>query len=307
METFHYVYLTTNLINGKQYVGDRTCNCDPEKDTYLGSGRPYFKRALKQYGKENFKKEILEFFPTRLEAFLSQEKYIKQYNTLVPNGYNISPKGGHRLKGSMSEETKQKIGTANKISLKGKKQSNETIEKRNKSNIGKKRSKKALENMSNAQKIAQNKSELIEKRKIQGKINPPFKGKHHTEESKKLISINNARVKYWENKKFSEEHKKHISESLKGIKTWNKGIPCSEETKSKISEKNKGKKRTEETKAKMSLAAKGKPKSLEHKEKCRIARLGKTRPKIFCVYCKKEFADYMYNLYHGKNCKLKNI
>ena len=31
-------------------------------------------------------------------------------NTLVPNGYNISPKGGYGVKGCISEETKKKIG-----------------------------------------------------------------------------------------------------------------------------------------------------------------------------------------------------
>ena len=35
----YYVYLTTNLLNGKQYVGERSCNCEIENDKYLGSGR----------------------------------------------------------------------------------------------------------------------------------------------------------------------------------------------------------------------------------------------------------------------------
>lgn len=93
MEIFHYVYLTTNLINNKQYVGDRTCYCEPEKDKYLGSGL-YYKNAEKYYGKENFKKVILEKFLTRLEAYNAQAKYIIEHNTLRPNGYNISPSGG---------------------------------------------------------------------------------------------------------------------------------------------------------------------------------------------------------------------
>ena len=51
--------------------------------------------------------EILEFFPSKEDAFNSQEKYIKQYNTLSPNGYSISPKGGHKYKGSVSEYSKE--------------------------------------------------------------------------------------------------------------------------------------------------------------------------------------------------------
>jgi hypothetical protein len=91
MEKFYFVYLTTNLINGKQYVGDHSTH--NLNDNYLGSGK-IIKDAIKKYGIQNFKKEILEQFNTKQEAFNSQEKYIIQYDTLVPNGYNLSPKGG---------------------------------------------------------------------------------------------------------------------------------------------------------------------------------------------------------------------
>lgn len=55
-----YVYIITNLINGKQYVGDHLSYCTDEthNDTYFGSGK-IIMRAIKKYGKENFKKEIL--------------------------------------------------------------------------------------------------------------------------------------------------------------------------------------------------------------------------------------------------------
>lgn len=88
---YHYVYITTNLINGKQYVGDHsTDNLD---DGYLGSGR-YLAAAVKKYGKENFKLEILEQSFERSKVFKLQEKYINQFNTLTPNGYNIHKTGG---------------------------------------------------------------------------------------------------------------------------------------------------------------------------------------------------------------------
>jgi len=117
----HYVYITTNLVNGNQYVGDHSTN--DLDDGYLGSGRPYFKNAIKKYGKENFKKEILEFSHSKKEAFDAQEKYIKKYNTLVPNGYNISPKGGHNCKDSGPWVNKKLSGSHRKNiseSLKGK-------------------------------------------------------------------------------------------------------------------------------------------------------------------------------------------
>lgn len=49
------VYLTTNMINGKQYIGlDKKNN-----PSYLGSGL-MLKRAIKKYGRANFVKEILQ-------------------------------------------------------------------------------------------------------------------------------------------------------------------------------------------------------------------------------------------------------
>jgi group I intron endonuclease len=91
---YHYVYVTTNLKNGKKYVGDHsTDNLD---DGYLGSGN-LFTEKVKEYGKNNFQKEIIEFFNTKIEAFKEQEKWINEHNTLVPNGYNISPTGGHNV------------------------------------------------------------------------------------------------------------------------------------------------------------------------------------------------------------------
>ena len=50
------IYKTTNLINSKIYVGQDSKN----NYNYLGSGI-IIKKAIKKYGKENFKKEIIEY------------------------------------------------------------------------------------------------------------------------------------------------------------------------------------------------------------------------------------------------------
>jgi group I intron endonuclease len=78
------IYKTTNLINNKIYVG----KYQGDRTDYIGSGT-YLKRAIKKYGKENFKREILEYCETS-ELLCEREKFwIKELNSMVPNGYNV--------------------------------------------------------------------------------------------------------------------------------------------------------------------------------------------------------------------------
>ncbi len=76
---YHYIYKTTNLKNGKYYIGMHST--DNLEDGYMGSGKR-LRRSLKKYGKENFKFEILEFLPNRVslkerEKELVNEKLIQ--------------------------------------------------------------------------------------------------------------------------------------------------------------------------------------------------------------------------------------
>ena len=64
----YYVYEIENLINGKKYIGKRSCHCDIDKDDYMGSGKN-IKEAVKKYGLNNFKKRILKICKDDLEAY----------------------------------------------------------------------------------------------------------------------------------------------------------------------------------------------------------------------------------------------
>ncbi len=80
------IYKTTNLINNKIYIGKQVTI--RKTDTYLGSGK-LLRLSLKKYGRDNFKKEILQECNS-LEELNERERYwIKELNSIIPNGYNI--------------------------------------------------------------------------------------------------------------------------------------------------------------------------------------------------------------------------
>lgn len=91
---FGYIYLTTNTINNKKYIGQRRAfNCSPEDDDYLGSGI-ILQRAIKFYGKENFNKEILEYCDSLDELNESEKKWIAYYDAVTSDEfYNIAAGG----------------------------------------------------------------------------------------------------------------------------------------------------------------------------------------------------------------------
>lgn len=61
---FHYIYKTINLLSGKYYIGMHST--DDLDDGYIGSGNR-LRLAIRKHGKENFKREILEFCSSRQE------------------------------------------------------------------------------------------------------------------------------------------------------------------------------------------------------------------------------------------------
>lgn len=90
-----YIYLTTNLINNRIYVGQRVLPSTKD-GFYLGSGKA-LKNAIKKYGKSNFKKKIIvegNFNQNLLDDL--EKHYIQLYSPPEsPLSYNIS-KGGNK-------------------------------------------------------------------------------------------------------------------------------------------------------------------------------------------------------------------
>lgn len=106
-----YVYKTTNLINGKIYIGAHKS----KRKNYLGSGK-ILKQAIRKYGRDNFTNIIIEHCDSE-EIMFEREKYwIKYYESQNPNiGYNIHDGGfggfvsKHFLNKKLSDEHKLNI------------------------------------------------------------------------------------------------------------------------------------------------------------------------------------------------------
>ena len=71
------IYKTTNLINGKYYVGKQK----RYTDKYLGSGSA-LKHALKKYGRKSFKKEILETCESERELQTKELKWLDKFGAI---------------------------------------------------------------------------------------------------------------------------------------------------------------------------------------------------------------------------------
>lgn len=88
----YYIYLTTNLINNKKYIGQ---HYGERNDSYLGSG-VLIKKAIEKYGNNNFKKEILKVCLNREELNYWEQYYINLHNAINDeNYYNLIEGGIH--------------------------------------------------------------------------------------------------------------------------------------------------------------------------------------------------------------------
>jgi len=188
----HYVYRTVNLITGSYYIGAHSSR--KMNNLYLGSGL-ILSRAIKKYGKEKFKKEILEICESKEHKFQREAEIVTEETIKDPLCMNLKP-GGHggwiSTKGKPhSEETKKKMSEIKK----GTKLSEETKTKIRASSLKRKHS---------------------DETRIRMKVS--HTGKIFSEEHKKNIS---------ENRKGKGTGKC----PQKGHIPWNKGIKMSEEQK----------------------------------------------------------------------------
>lgn len=282
-----YIYLTTNLINNKKYIGQRhwedidTIN----EDNYLGSGI-ILKQAINKNGRNNFKKEILYICHSEEELCSKEKEFIKMYNaTENTNFYNIHEggSGGNTRKGYTEEEMnlfKLKMKTARKNYS----HSEET----------RKKISDAWNNRENHMK--QEEYREMFRVRMSGKNNPMYGSKLSEEQKLKLLNSHNGFFAYNKGKTMSDDQKQKISETMK--KAWENEKNREKWIASKI-----GKTRTDETKKKMSMASYNRYKTVPYDNNIIIYKCDKEWNIVNIYYG----IDEYYKYHKTKTCRnLKN-
>lgn len=161
---YHFIYKTTNVLNGKYYYGMHST--DNLNDGYYGSGRR-LKYSLNKYGKENHKVEHLEFLPDR-KSLIEREKEVVNLNEIAKENCINLMIGG---KGGFVSDEQQKYRSSCAGKAYGEKLKNDVEFRNRMSDIRLKTIKKLFENG------------------IYPHANSSrFSGKKHTEKTKQIMS-----------------------------------------------------------------------------------------------------------------------
>lgn len=177
------IYKVTNLINSKLYIGQTVQKLEVRWRSHQSKGDALY-HAIKKYGVSNFSIEQIDSSDNMEDLNNKEIKWIAEYKSLAPNGYNI--REGGNSGGKFSEQGRENI---------------------RKSLISRPVSEKTRE---------------LKSKQMSGKNNPmygkqPHLGKTYSEEHRKNISESQkGRI-------VSEETRKKISENRKGHTSWKKG------------------------------------------------------------------------------------
>ncbi len=209
------LYVVTNLVNGKRYVG---ITCDFErrcKEHISGKGSLLVFRAIRKYGLDNIEFESLVEGPDKwIKDF--EIRMIASLETFGPKGYNLTA-GGESV--NHSEKTCKKMSDSHK---------------------GVTRGPHSLEHRKKLSEAHKGKILSLEHRK---KLSEARKGKTHSLESRKKMSESHKNPSNETRKKMSEASKgrTHSKETKRKISDTKKGVICHERTRKKISKAKKGK------------------------------------------------------------------
>jgi group I intron endonuclease len=104
-----FVYLITNLVNGKRYVGQTSKSLEERFKGHCAnkSGCFMLSQAIQKYGTGNFSIEPVVEIDTKVLANEFEKEFIIRYCSKAPNGYNLTDGGDGCF--NPSSETRQKL------------------------------------------------------------------------------------------------------------------------------------------------------------------------------------------------------
>jgi hypothetical protein len=298
---YNYTYkLTFKNDERYYYYGVHCTNIDPEYDNYYGSGTK-IKEMHKIYGKDCFNKEILEFFPTKKDALLAEDKLVPV--ELLNDEFCLNRIQG----GGTFDTTGMKMNQAHRDSVskrfKGKKRTPESIQKmietRRKRGTDK-HSEETRKKLSEIKKemvaITNGKTtKFVKKEDVNNWLLNGWSFGYSESRNKKLSNSKMGEKNPMYHKAWSEESKKKMLET----KYKNGTNFHSEKTKAILAEKNREKAKDPEFRRKLSEAGKGK--NTWSKGRKRINKDGKTKAVL-----PEELQTYLnegWQLGHGYKCR----
>lgn len=109
------VYITTNHVNNKKYIGKCLYDRINNWENYLGSGKE-LKEDIKKYGKHNFSKQVIDEAGNKEDLERLEEYYISKYNAVVSDEYynlKYSAVGGDTFTHNPNKENIRQIHSNN--------------------------------------------------------------------------------------------------------------------------------------------------------------------------------------------------
>jgi plasmid stability protein len=253
------LYKTTNVCNGKIYVGVHKLSNTSKSKCYIGSGDA-LQLAVKKYGKDKFIRTTLAEFSCATDAYLAEAEMVTQEFVKREDTYNISLGGRGGV--NLTEEMKAKMRASKKgqQTRLGKKHTEETKSKLRAASTGR-----------------------IVSEETREKISLAGKGRKHTEETKAKMS------EIAKDRPFTDEMKERIVY----LASINKGRVHTTESRAKMSAFQKGKVTSEETKAKISAATMGRDVTMEARAKISAKLTGAGTPSSIPVLVNNVYYESM--------------
>lgn len=115
-EMYGIIYKATNITNDKAYIGQTILSLSERRGRHIADIsrlNTYFSRALKKYGPENFRWEIVSKCYSAEELNNIEIEMIEKYDTFG-NGYNLTKGGEGNVGFKYTKESKKKLSEGKK-------------------------------------------------------------------------------------------------------------------------------------------------------------------------------------------------